>query len=331
MATLIALMAERNRLYDTAPIDLTADLSTNLPTGLSTSFFWSPTAIHTGGTPHSASDIVVVDLTTDDAEVAVVEQKPSAQAGLANFRRNFNKKELNWLHADCDYDDSSKLFKRLNPRFHEGIFNVDEMTCYEMVETRKQIRRSIGGPFDSSKNKNTHPVHIVRWTHEDEMASRRQDELEGFVDPSIEEHGPVQVVDDDDCHSVDILLGSAMNRELSIHSVEIDLGSATNHERDYYAAVALELAPVRQEELTDSECESESDSSSEEPEEDDPEDVSHEIYNPSDDELALQMKMELAGAEAQPELEEDYNPSDHDLAHMLEQELADSDFESEEE
>lgn len=189
MTSIYLLMAEHNRriiMHGTAPIDLTADHSTGLltspPTGLSSSSSSSPpTAIAT-----ATSNIAVIGLTADYTDMAVSNIQPTTQActPLARFRCNFNKKELSWLH--------------------DGLINADMSARHEIVNNRKHIRRSLGGPFDSPQDSPLCP--LFAWTWEQEMAAR---EAAGLQDHA-------QVVEAEaDCQSIDIFLGPAMQEELN--------------------------------------------------------------------------------------------------------------------
>lgn len=101
----------------------------------------------------SPKEVEVVDLTTDDtgAETVSSQGSPTAQerTPLTAFRRNLRKKELKWLQPANSRAAATNMFDELNPRSRDGVFRVGMGTCSQVVETQKQVRRSLGGPFAS--------------------------------------------------------------------------------------------------------------------------------------------------------------------------------------
>lgn len=227
-STLVAapvFAAPLTRLYEGISSLAAANTSTSpghpqdIPTPISVGSATAPatSGINVSPSDHSPSaspkEVEVVDLTTDDAGAEIVSSQgsPTAQERipLTTFRRNFRKKELKWLQPANSRAVATNLFNELNPRSRDDVFRVDMGICSQVVETQKQVRRSLGGPFASIVSPTN---QLVSLPADDELALLLEAELAGNNDDLACVTGGAL---GEDYHPTDDELAELLERELA--------------------------------------------------------------------------------------------------------------------
>lgn len=99
----------------------------------------------------------VIDLTNDPeptvctpASNALGSQDSTTEANpLTTFHREFRKKKLDWLKDNTpnDHDATTQIFDAMNPQIKKNVVNLSIAECFNLVQTQKQVRRSLGGGF----------------------------------------------------------------------------------------------------------------------------------------------------------------------------------------
>lgn len=205
---------------DTSTVDSATMTTTASTLGAST----TPAAVNPSPRNHSPSappkSVGVIDLTTDGGDggdddgagaATVSSRGPSTaqeRSPLTDFRRNFRKKELKWLQHGNDHDIATDPFRGGSIRFDMGA-------CYQLLETQKQVRRNLGGPFaPSSPSPNN---RFICLSADDELAWPSESELWGDNDCHPADD-LAQVTDDEleqDYHPTDDDLARLMEEELA--------------------------------------------------------------------------------------------------------------------